>query len=59
MYGRLPAQKGNPTPTHSHLPPPQVYTPEENAGYWQTRPVAVVTRTLQISAALGGCRRRS
>ena len=33
----------------------QVYTPEENAAYWQTRPVAVVTRTLQISAALGGC----
>ncbi|PRW57519.1 putative aarF domain-containing kinase chloroplastic [Chlorella sorokiniana] len=30
-----------------------VYTPEENAAYWQTRPVAVVTRTLQISAALG------
>lgn len=31
----------------------QIYTPEENAAYWQTRPVAVVRRTMQISAALG------
>ncbi|KAL4420222.1 hypothetical protein ABPG77_011046 [Micractinium sp. CCAP 211/92] len=30
-----------------------VYTPIANAEYWQTRPVAVVTRTLQISAAVG------
>ena len=39
-----------PAPTTTR---PQTYTPEENAAYWSTRPVAVVTRTLQISAALG------
>ncbi|KAL4451900.1 hypothetical protein ABPG75_007562 [Micractinium tetrahymenae] len=30
-----------------------VYTPTANAEYWQTRPVAVVCRTLQISTAVG------
>ena len=33
--------------------PFSVYTPEANAAHWQTRPVAVATRTLQIAAALG------
>ena len=30
------------------------YTPEENSAYWQTRPVAVVKRTLQVAAAFAG-----